>query len=59
MKRYNISLEYEQLVMITVAIRHRINENQGKASEYWFDMANDALAEIDKAMKRHEKYYTK
>lgn len=54
MKRYNISLEYEQLVMLSVAIRKRMMNNP-TACDYWFDSMYDILSRVNKAMNRAHK----
>ena len=54
MKRYNISLEYEQLVLLFVAIRKRMMNNPS-ASAYWHEQMNDALARVQKAIDRAHK----
>lgn len=54
MKRYNISLEYEQLVILSVAIRKAEHANAW-ACEYWHEQMKDILSRTNKAINRAHK----
>ena len=54
MKRYNISLEYDQLVLLEVTIR-RAEEANTKSCEYWHEQMKDILSRANKAIDRAHK----
>lgn len=58
-KRYNISLEYEQLVLLSCAIRRamraRTERNKKEINDYWTEQMNDALSRVNKAIDRAHK----
>ena len=58
-KRYNISLEYEQLVLLFCAIRRatraREERNKEVINDHWTELMNDALSRVNKAMDRAHK----
>lgn len=52
-KRYNISLTYDQLVILNCIVRR--NMGKRNENEYYYNLHEDALTQIDKAQKRAEK----
>jgi len=52
-KRYNISLTHDQLVILNCIVRR--NKGKRGENEYFYNLHEDALTQIDKAIGRAEK----